>query len=194
MINENTTYFEPLGGDTQARGLPILEWIAPTDFDKVLKAIGNYANLNYSQIYLLFSWVNADTLATMLEALIVEMRIAQKPLAPTTFSFYKDALMSKYKVSDEHANIFLNGFIDADSQGLVPPTIASPWSYESTSFTQDITGVVADVGKAMSDKATSSLVNRLFWYGLAGVAVYGLATSLVPQLADAAKSLMSGRK
>jgi hypothetical protein len=183
MIDENSTYHY-LGGDQQSRSAPFIDMIAPNDFDKLVSDIWKNVSLQYTWIYILFSGYSVDKCSNMLAAYLAESRTSKTVLTPQSFLDFKQILMSKYGFSDEHTNLFLNGFINADEQGLVPASLKTPWTYTSTS-------AIEDIANQLANKTTNDLTNRIFWYALGGIAVYGIATSIIPQLAAGSKTIFS---
>lgn len=172
-----------LGRDEQSRTAPVVNLINPTDLDQITKRMYDLIREYYN-----WDWINpqlqyrigggplwfglaGEPIREFLTRLILEMRKRERSLLKAgSIAEYKTILKNKYGYSDKALSDYFRALRELIDAGHVPESISHPWDYQPTSIGEDVGNVVA---------------GKLGLYLLAGIAIYGLSTTIIPQIAKA---------
>jgi len=171
-----------LGRDEQRRTPPFINLINPTDLDRVTKRmydlIREYHGWDWVNVPLqyrigggpLWFGVAGEPIRKFLQRLILEMRKRKKPLSSKTSEIYKTVLQNKFDYSDADVQDYFKAYIELDRAGQIPESISRAWGYTPSTIGEDI-------GR--------QLTGRIGLFVLGGIAVWGISTTFLPQVADA---------
>jgi len=166
-----------LGRDEQQPSPPFLRVVSKTDIQKLtgkmIDLIPEYHGgidwLNpilYKRLGF-FELSESNPVLVFLTRLILEMKKKKKSLTENTREIYRTTLINKYGYSEGAIDDYLKAYLELKSAGEVPESIDIPWDYEPSGF-------VDDIGK--------SAFSKIGLYILGGVAIYGLSTTIFPQI------------
>lgn len=117
-----------------------------------------------------FELSESNPVLIFLKRLILEQKKLRKPLTEKTRGIYTNILKQKYGYSDNALSDYIRAYMELKSAGEIPEAVLHPYDYTPTTVT-------GDIGKVLSSK--------LGLYLLAGVAIWGLSTTFIPQVTDA---------
>ena len=174
-----------LGRDEQKQTAPFVNLVNPTALDQVTKSMYDLIREYYH-----WDWVNVklqyrigggplyfgeagEPIREFLRRLIHEMKRLKKPLNQNTIEAYKQVMQTKYDYSDAALKDYFQAYIELDQAEGVPEEIAEPWTYTPTTLFEDI---------------ENKTFSKLGLYVLAGVAVWGISTTIIPQTTKAVRN------
>lgn len=167
----------------QDRGLPFIRYVNPTELDKARDAMEKLLRLKYPGIdianlhlWKMIGW-DGGPIEEFLNQYMQWARKNQTSLNQVNRNFFVDEMIANKIYSDRAiVNEYIDVFLQAYNTKQVSDTIYQPWMYEE----KELGSVIGtEIGKQF---------NKVLVAAIVALAVYGIATSFIPQIARASQS------
>jgi hypothetical protein len=171
-----------LGVDQQTPAPALVNVVFPTDIDIVAAAMAkiilSYHANEWDNFLLIFMnqdkarviGVDNSGITNFLQRYILYSRSIQQSLTENNWGTFADYFQGTYGYSDSDIRDYLQSMLDAQTAGYMKMDIIQPWTYTSTTVTEDITQAAGGAVKTAFPAVSGVLlIGVAIWAGMAFV-------------------------